>query len=266
MKRFAPQVRRLKRRVKHLSGYLQLDQQANEVVRRTDFAHCPRPVLLLTGFFSTRRMLEILEHRLRRDGYGVWSIRMGGLTDRFDTRSIEQSAERVREKVERLYARYDMGPLTIIGHSKGGLIGRYYVKRLGGDQRVRQLVTLGTPHHGTPLAYLGCAVLGWSSKSMWQLTPMSPFIRELKVGAFPRGVRLTSIYSKADGLAPFPTAMLETEGADNLHNIEVPGVRHGELLSHRAVYDVIRRELALGYGDEAPRMEPRAIPLHPSRP
>lgn len=266
MKRLAPKYRRLKRRVQHLAGYLQLDGRANEVVRRTDFTHCPRPVLLLYGFFSTRRMLEILEHRLRRDGYGVWSIQLGGLLDGFNASGIEASAARVREKVERLYARYELGPLTIIGHSKGGLIGRYYVKRLGGDTRVRNLITLGTPHHGTPLAYLGCALLGGTSRSMWQCTPMSPFIRQLKVGAFPRHVRFTSVYSKGDALTPFPTAMLETEGEGNLFNVEVPGVGHGELLSHRGVYETIRRELALGYGDVPPRLEPRAIPLHSKRP
>ena len=36
-------------------------------------------------------------------------------------------ANRDRVEVERLYARYELGPLSIVGHSKGGLIGRYYV-------------------------------------------------------------------------------------------------------------------------------------------
>jgi triacylglycerol esterase/lipase EstA (alpha/beta hydrolase family) len=31
----------------------------------------------------------------------------------------------------------------------GGLVARYYVQRLGGDERVHTLVTLGTPHAGT---------------------------------------------------------------------------------------------------------------------
>ena len=37
----------------------------------------------------------------------------------------------------------------VIGHSMGGLIGRYLVQRLGGDEYVHTLVTLGTPHQGT---------------------------------------------------------------------------------------------------------------------
>ena len=54
------------------------------MVRRTDFTDCPRPVLLLYGFMSTRRTFEVLEHRLRRDHYCVWSINLGGLFDAFN--------------------------------------------------------------------------------------------------------------------------------------------------------------------------------------
>jgi triacylglycerol esterase/lipase EstA (alpha/beta hydrolase family) len=234
---------------------MRFDRRGNEIVRRTDFSQCARPVLLLYGFLSTRRSCEVLETRLRRDGYCVFSINLGGLFDAFNTKGIDESAEKVREKVEKLYRRYQLGPLTVIGHSKGGLIGRYYVKRLGGDARVGNLITLGTPHNGTPRAYWGCATLGAVAKSVWQMTPMSPFIRRLKMGPFPRTVRFVSIYSKDDGASPFPCAMLETEGYANLSNVEVPGVGHREFLYKRSVYEVIRRELAKGYG--LPLPEPR---------
>ena len=244
------QLRKLKRNLGDLGSYLDLDRASNQVVRRSDFSQCPRPVLLLYGFFSTRRVFEVLERRLRRDGFCVWSINLGGLFDSFNTHGIDDSAERVREKVERLYARYpSMGPLSIVGHSKGGLIGRYYVKRLGGEQRVNNLVTLGTPHNGTPLAYLGVASMGLLAKSVWQMTPMSPFIRRLKIGAFPRHVRFTSIYSRDDAGSPFPSCMLETDEQDNLHNLEISGINHRSYLHNRTVYEAVRRELLRGYGD-----------------
>jgi hypothetical protein len=45
--------------------------------------------------------------------------------------------------------------ITIIGHSLGGLIGRYYVEndQLDGARYVRQLITVGTPHSGAPEVY-----------------------------------------------------------------------------------------------------------------
>jgi triacylglycerol esterase/lipase EstA (alpha/beta hydrolase family) len=238
--------RRARRSIFDLKSYFDFDRRLNGVVRRTDFTQCPRPVLLIYGFLGTRRSFEVIERRLRRDGYCVFSINLGGMFDSFNTRGIDESAEKVRDKVERLYARYDMGPLAIIGHSKGGLIGRYYVKRLGGDKRVQTLITLGTPHNGSSTAYLGVAFMGAIAPSVWQMTPMSPFIRRLKIGSFPDQVRFSSVYSKQDRFCPFPAATLETEGHANLSNIEVSECAHREFLTRKKVYDVIRRELEAG--------------------
>lgn len=255
----------VQRRLTLLKGYVETVRSSNKVVRRSDFTDCRHPVLLLYGFMGTRRVFNVFESRLRRDGYCVWSINLGGLFDLFNTRGIDECAEFVREKVERLYARYQLGPLSIIGHSKGGLIGRYYVKRLGGHQRVRTLITLGTPHHGTPTAYLGVMTLGLVARSVWQMTPMSPFIRSLKIGAFPRTTRLVSIYSKADRASPFPCATLETRNLPNLFNVEVPGVGHSDFLLKRSVYEVVRRELALGLR-EVEGEGPPAVQSFPSAP
>ncbi len=257
-------VRQLKRTLRYLRGYVDFDRSGNNIVRRTDFTNCPRPVLLLYGFMSTRRSFEILEHRLRRDHFCVWSMNLGGWMEAFNTHAVDELAERVREKIERLYLRYpQMGPLSIIGHSKGGMIGHYYVKRLGGDKRVRNLVTLGTPHNGSPSAYLGIAAYGMISRSIWQLTPMSPFIRRLKMGAFPRNVRFTSIYSKADRVNPFPSCLLENPTElPSLLNIEVADVLHREFVTSRTVYHLVRREPFTGYGLPVPS-EPRGrlIPI-----
>jgi len=258
--------RQLKRTARYIRGYFDFDRNGNNIVRRTDFTNCPRPVLLLYGFMSTRRTFEILEHRLRRDQFCVWSINLGGWRNVFNTNAIDELAEHVRDKVERLYQRYpDMGPLSIVGHSKGGLIGTYYVKRLGGDRRVRNLVTLATPHNGTPSAYLGIVAYGLVSRSIWQLTPMSPFIRRLKMGAFPRSVQFTSIFSKADKVNPFPSCILENpHDAPNLRNIEVAGVGHRQFVTSRTVYHVVRRELFTGLGLPVPA-EPKARRLIPLR-
>lgn len=247
---------RLQRELGYLRGYFAFSRKGNEIVRRTDFTRCPRPVLLVYGHLATRRVFEVLESRLRRDGFCVFSINLGGLFNVFNSFGIDQCAEKIREKIDHLYARYDLGPLSIIGHSKGGLIARYYVKRLGGDQRVKNLITLGTPHNGTPTAYLGLLATGLVTKDVWQMTPMSPFIRRLKLGPFPANVRFVSIYSKQDRISPFPCCILETDGRDNLVNVEVAGITHREYLWKRRVYQVIRRELLKGYD----------VPLAPGQP
>jgi len=238
MNRVVLTLRRVRQQLRHLRGHFELDGRGNRIARKTDFTNCPRPVLLLYGVFATRRTLEVLERRLRRDGYCVFSLDLSAPGRVFDTRGIQDLAELVRAKVERMYARYPgMGPLTVIGHSKGGLVGAYYVKRLGGSSRTRALITLGTPHNGTPttLFALPMALL---DRSILQMTPRSSFVRGLQDGPWPPGVGFTSIYSRRDRLTLHPGAMLE--GA---RNVEVDCSHRGFLVRKRA-YDAIVREIA----------------------
>ena len=52
------------------------------------------------------------------------------------------------------------GRVNIIAHSMGGLDARYAIARLGLRDRVASLTTVGTPHHGTPVADAGTSILG----------------------------------------------------------------------------------------------------------
>ena len=41
---------------------------------------------------------------------------------------------------------------SIVAHSAGALVTRAYLSRFGGSNRIVNLITLGTPHHGSPVA------------------------------------------------------------------------------------------------------------------
>lgn len=227
----------------------------NRIEKKTDFTKCPRPVLLIYGFGQTRRVLNVLETRLRRDGFCVWSINQGGLFDTFNTGGVEDLAALVGEKIAKVVRRYDLPKIDIVAHSMGGLVARYYVKRLGGDRYVRSLVTLGTPHHGTSMAIPGILALGAFSRAIWQLAPMSPFIRRLKKGPFPANVRLVSVYSRTDRICPYPSCLLEIT-APNIKNILVEGeISHRDLLTRKAIYEIVRQELE----DGTPRTKPESL-------
>jgi pimeloyl-ACP methyl ester carboxylesterase len=207
-------------------------------------------VLLLHGWLSSRRTFDVLERRLRRDGYGVFSLDLGSLRASFTGRGIDDLADLVRAKIERIYARYPgLGPLTIVGHSKGGLIAAYYVKRLGGWRRTRAVVTLGTPHRGTPLAYLGLP-LAPLARSLVQMAPGSPFLARLHDGPWPTQVRLASIWSRRDGASPYPCCVVDTHGLPQLANVEVD-TDHRGLLTRKKAYEAIARELRIAE-EEAP--------------
>lgn len=236
-------VRRMARRTKSWGTVVALTLGGNRVERKADLHRCKNPVLLLYGFGATRRTFDILEKRLYNDGYTVFSINLGGMFDTFNTGGIEDLAAKIDEKIERLYKKYQFrGKLSIISHSKGGLIGHYYVKRLGGDKRVKVLITVGTPHNGNPWALLfmfsPAAVV---FKSIRQMTPMSAFIKRLKLGPFPKKVKLFSIFSKDDRVCPYPGAVLEE--AENVKNVEVEGISHSEFLIKKSAYHVIKHAL-----------------------
>ena len=69
--------------------------------------------------------------------------------------SVAVRAERLCALVHELPA----GRVNIIAHSMGGLDARYAISRLGLGTRVASLVTIGTPHFGTPIADLGARLL-----------------------------------------------------------------------------------------------------------
>jgi triacylglycerol lipase len=221
---------------------------SDRIRRRDDMGRSEELVLLVHGFFQTRNIWEVMEDRLRHDGFGVMSFNLGGLMSRFNTFPVDRSASLVAAKIESLARRHGFEKLHVIGHSKGGLIARRYVQHYGGEQRVKSVITLGTPHHGTPTAFLGVALLGFGAirSSAGELLPRSRIVSALGRDTFPPGVPLTSIYSKSDIVCPYWASVLRPRpGEDHLSNVEVSGVGHSQLVWDPAVYRVVRDRLTL---------------------
>jgi pSer/pThr/pTyr-binding forkhead associated (FHA) protein len=65
----------------------------------------------------------------------------------------------VRDSAKRLAQAIDdwpvTPPVTIVAHSMGCLVSRWYVERLGGAAKVGRLVLVGGPHQGAPRAITG---------------------------------------------------------------------------------------------------------------
>ena len=162
------------------------------------------PVLIIHGFLGTRGSMYMLERRLVEDGFVVVSFNLGTL----NLRDIRASAFLIHRKIERILAQTPSQQLDIIGHSMGGLIGLYYVKKLGGHSRVRKLIMMGTPIRGTWAALMGVMTLGLWSTSSWQLLPRSRFLDELAQGPMPPGVEVHTIAAVRDWVVPLPTTRL----------------------------------------------------------
>jgi len=221
--------------------------RGNHINRRDDFSQFPEVVLLLHGFFQTRNIWEVMEKRLRHNNYGVFSLNLGGLLWRFNTRSIEYQAQWLAEKIERITTKHKIKKIHIIGHSMGGLIAKKYIQEYGGEKHVRSLITLGTPHHGTPTALIGVFLMGGGvlSRSPMQMLPRSKVIRSLHTEQFPAAVALTSIFSKGDVICPWWCSVLRPDPTEkHIHNIKIKGIGHSELTSSSKVFHIIREQLA----------------------
>jgi hypothetical protein len=220
--------------------------RGNRIVRRDDFARFDESVLLLHGFFQTRNVWEMMEDRLRHDGYGVFSFDLGGLLWRFNTRSIPDLSALIADKIEGICRRHNLNRIHIIGHSKGGIVARHYVQHHGGDARVKSLITLGSPHHGTPTAALGIGLMfgGLISRSPLQMLPRSRLVKLLKQDTFPPGIPLVSVYSKHDLICPWWCSALHPRpGESSMKNLVVRGVGHTALTYDPEVYQLVKQEL-----------------------
>ncbi len=120
------------------------------------------------------------------------------------------------------------------------------MQRLGGDLRVRTLVTLGTPHSGTAVVPLANA-----HPIVRQMRPGSPVIEEL--ARFTPGCRthFVSFWSDLDHLMePLETACVDHPDLIT-QNVQVSGIGHLALPVHPAVATGIRQAL------DTPRPEAR---------
>jgi len=191
------------------------------------------PVLLLHGFLGTRGAMFPLEYRLKRDGFVVFSIDLGVL----NIGDIRKSALSIHQKIQKILREVDLNKIDIVGHSMGGLIGLYYIKKLSGHQFVRKMITLGTPHDGTWISLLGVATLGLISPSIWQLIPDSFFLRELKADPLPPEVEYHSIAGSHDFVSPATRSRLQ----GSIHT-EIP-CGHAGLANSSRVYRVLKNIL-----------------------
>ncbi|MET0344253.1 MAG: alpha/beta fold hydrolase [Polyangiales bacterium] len=117
--------------------------------------HEPRatrhPILLAHGWFGFDRIgvprfahdyFRGVPGRLATLGHRVHVARVSPVG------SVQTRAAQLARQVEQLGG----GRVNIIAHSMGGLDARLAIARLGLDAHVASLTTIGTPHHGTPLA------------------------------------------------------------------------------------------------------------------
>lgn len=168
-------------------------------------------VVLVHGLFATAGVLRPLREQIEQH--------TGARTATF-TYAPGPSIQRIAERLSELVRALPQGTrIHLVGHSVGGLVSRWYVQELGGDPRVVQTISAGTPFGGTSHARLFPAPVGRD------IVPGSFLLSRLRRTAH-HGVPHFSIAGADDQIVPSGALFALGDG------IVIDGCGHNGLVYH----------------------------------
>lgn len=152
------------------------------------------PVVLAHGYVCNRGVWFWMRARLRAAGLSVATVNFEPVFG-----DIEIFAEQLHARIETALIETGAQQVVVAAFSMGGLVARAYLRRHGED-KVAALVTLGSPHYGTKLAFLG---LGRDAR---QMEPGNGWLNDLNATSVK--IPVTSIEGAGDEIvAPQDSAL-----------------------------------------------------------
>ena len=199
--------------------------------RLSDPASTPAaaPILLLHGVLCNGAMWLDWIRKLPARGLGpVYALSYGP-----PLLPIEAFADQVASKIDAILAATGACELTLVGHSMGGLVARAYLRRYGAA-KVRKLVTIGAPHHGSVHAWM------FPGACLAQMRPGGAWLAEFnRDEGSPLSAPIVSIWSWHDSMVA-PQMSSRLAGATN---VELIGVGHNAMLADANVFELVAAEL-----------------------
>lgn len=184
-----------------------------------------RPVILVHGVLVNDGVWLRLRRFLRqRDIAPVYTVNYGP-----PLANIESFAEQLGIRIEKVCVATGAERVVLVTQSMGGLVARAYMRRFG-CERVAELITIGTPHHGSMLAY------SFPGICLAQMRPGNRWLVELNRGEdTPAPAPITSIWSRHDSMvAPQASSVLTCA-----ENIALIAIAHNALVGDRRVMRIV---------------------------
>ena len=145
---------------------------------------------------------------------------------------FDEIVERFASHVDRVVPRDAC--VSLVGHSLGGIVARWWLQEQGGLGRADRLITLATPHAGTETARR------WPGSIAAALRPGSPVLVRLARGRAEVGIPHVAVVAGADRMCSPPSSAAKLDGAE-VHWLE--GLGHNEMLYDPRVLDIVARSL-----------------------
>lgn len=203
----------------------------------------PGPVLLVPGYGGTQSSLSPLAAALRAKGRDVTIVALPGRAQG----DLAGQADALGAAVDGALRRTGASSVDLVGYSAGGVVARLWVQD-GGAPRVRRLVTLGSPHHGTEVATVGSLVAGSCPAACQQLATDSPLLARLDRSGIPDGVVFLSLWTTGDDVVvPPSSSVVDGEPSPALQSI-CPGstVTHAQLPADPLAQSLVEEALGVG--------------------
>ena len=126
------------------------------------------PVVLVHGFLDRQYIFKSMVRYLEARGWTVYAL---DLIPNDGQKSLPDLAEQLQVFID---ANLNQTPnFDLIGFSMGGLVTRYYLQRLGGNERVERYITISAPNNGTLTAF------SLPFPGIKQMRPQSDFLTDL---------------------------------------------------------------------------------------
>ncbi len=197
--------------------------------------NAPYPLILVHGRNADPGVWGALKSYLLTQGY-TDDLLFGWHYDSSQSAN-EVLAGQFKTYVSDVLSKTGADKIDIVAHSLGSLLTRWFVKFEGGQDSVRQWVSIAGPNHGTQLGWL-CALWDQGCRDM---TPGSYVITNLnKDTETPGATQYTTIWSTGDEQISPPTSTT-LSGANN---IQVSQMKHNALLTSEEVFGHILNTLA----------------------
>jgi triacylglycerol lipase len=188
------------------------------------------PVVFVHGFGGSGSNFDSLEAHLRANGWTSGQL----FEFNYNTsQSNRTSASQLRTFVNNVRSQTGASEVDLVNHSMGGLVTRWYVQMLGGNETLDDVVSLAGANHGTTSAN-ACLFL----ISCLEMRPGSIFLDDLAEDGdeTPDPARYATFYSPCDGVInPYTSTLLS--GAQNTN---VGCVSHLAILSHSPTHNGVR--------------------------